>query len=538
MGFCAVTHAWPAVVGGVATQLRRAPLLGWSLRGWGLQRWGWFGVLLGGYLALDDQAQRLWFTAAAFAFAAMVYGFRGLLVHRPTHARGWLLLLLGFSGWLTGDLVWLVESWHHYDRFPAPSDALYLASYLAIGSGVLSMVRSRRPGGDFAAFLDAAILTTGAAVLVLVILISPSTQDPQLGLLAKVAGTAYPIGDVFLLGALTRLLTSPGARNGSYRLLLAALCVTTLTDSAWNIMIAMSGEVPADRSWLNIGWLCAYLLIAGAANARSMVEVAEPAPPSAVLPLGRRRIVALGIGLLLPAAVLLADGLDGDGVNWLAIALGATVMSVLVLIRFVNLLSTVQTQAVRLAALARTDPLTGAPNRRNWDHELARACRFATEHGTSLSVALLDLDHFKEFNDTHGHQAGDQLLRDAVEAWREALPSSAILARYGGEEFAVLLPGHPLPDARRAIVLLAAGTPRDQSFSAGIAEWRPTGSPDDPTALIAAADRALYRAKRGGRNRIITAVHGVARNGRPADGDGRASEPASPTAVKDPTGTA
>jgi diguanylate cyclase len=508
------------------------------LPGWGLQRWGWFGllpVLLGGYLCLDDRAQRLWFTAAAFA--AMVYGFRGLLVHRPAHARGWLLLLLGFSGWLTGDLVWLVESWHHYDRFPAPSDALYLASYLAIGAGVLSMVRTRRPGGDVAAFLDAAILTTGAAVLVLVFVISPSTQDPQLGLLAKVAGTAYPIGAVFLLGALTRLVTSPGARNGSYRLLLAALCVTTLTNSAWNIMIAMSGEVLADRSWLNVGWLCAYLLVAGAANARSMVEVAEPVPPSAVLPLGPRRIVAPGIGLLLPAAVLLADGLDGDGVNWLAIALGAAVMSALVLIRFVNLLSTVQTQAVRLAALARTDPLTGAPNRRSWDHELARACRFATEHGTSLSVALLDLDHFKEFNDTHGHQAGDQLLRDAVEAWREALPSSAILARYGGEEFAVLLPGHPLSDARRAIVLLVTGTPRGQSFSAGIAEWRPTGSPDDPTALIAAADRALYRAKRGGRNRILTALPGAARNGPPADGDGWAAEPAPLTAVKDPTGT-
>ena len=94
MGFCAVTHAWPAVARGVATHLRRAPLQGWGLwswelPGWGLQRWGWFGllpVLLGGYLCLDDQAQRLWFTAAAFA--AMVYGFRGLLVHRPAHARG------------------------------------------------------------------------------------------------------------------------------------------------------------------------------------------------------------------------------------------------------------------------------------------------------------------------------------------------------------------------------------------------------------------------------------------------------------------
>ena len=81
------------------------------------------------------------------------------------------------------------------------------------------------------------------------------------------------------------------------------------------------------------------------------------------------------------------------------------------------------------------------------------------------------------------------------------------------------------------------GTPRGQSFSAGIAEWRPTGSPDDPTALIAAADRALYRAKRSGRNRILTALPGAARNGPPADGDGWAAKPAPLTAVKDPTGT-
>ena len=86
------------------------------------------------------------------------------------------------------------------------------------------------------------------------------------------------------------------------------------------------------------------------------------------------------------------------------IATGAAVMSVLVLLRFVDLFSVVQTQAVQLAALARTDALTGAANRRTWDHELSRACQFARDHHRRLSVAILDIDHFKAFNDTFGHK--------------------------------------------------------------------------------------------------------------------------------------
>ena len=90
-----------------------------------------------------------------------------------------------------------------------------------------------------------------------------------------------------------------------------------------------------------------------------MAQVAEPAPPTDVRPFGRRRVVAMAVGLLLPPAVLVLDGADGEVISWPVIAVGAGVMCVLVLLRFVDLLSVVQAQAVQLAALARTDALTG-----------------------------------------------------------------------------------------------------------------------------------------------------------------------------------
>jgi diguanylate cyclase len=470
--------------------------------GWAL---GLVVVLLAGFalLPFDDIARRLWYDATAVA--AMAAAFAGLLRHRPAHPRGWVLLLIGFSGWVLGDLVWLTESWSSSTTFPAVSDGVYLGSYALLGAGVLAMVRTRRSGSDRAAFLDAAILTTGLAVLMTVFVIAPLSRDASLGLLAKLVSSAYPIGDVFLLATLARMVTSPGARNSSYWLLLGALGTTTFTDALWNVGVAVSGDTLSDRHWLDVGWLCAYVLVAASAGRPTMVLVAEPAPPTDVLPFGRWRVLAMAVGLVLPAAVLALEGLDGTVDSWLVIAVGSAMMSVLVLLRFVDLFSVVQTQAVQLAALARTDALTGAANRRTWDHELSRACQFARDHQRRLSVAILDLDHFKVFNDTFGHQAGDQLLRDAVAAWRAALPAHAVLARYGGEEFAVLLPDHNASAAAAVITALRVRTPREQSFSAGVAE-RAHAEPNHPAALIAAADKALYRAKREGRNRVVTAT--------------------------------
>ena len=157
----------------------------------------------------------------------------------------------------------------------------------------------------------------------------------------------------------------------------------------------------------------------------------------------------------------------------------------------------------RLTEIALTDTLTGLPNRRAWDQRLEQAIR----DGEPVCVAILDLDRFKSYNDDHGHQAGDRLLKEAATAWSAELRPADTLARYGGEEYVLLLHGHDLEAARGIVDRLRAATPRGQSCSAGVAR-RQAG--EAATALLGRADEALYAAKRAGRNRSLIADSAVA----------------------------
>jgi diguanylate cyclase (GGDEF)-like protein len=159
--------------------------------------------------------------------------------------------------------------------------------------------------------------------------------------------------------------------------------------------------------------------------------------------------------------------------------------------------------AQELARQAETDPLTGVANRRGLARALERDLAAARRTERHLAVAMLDLDHFKAYNDTEGHPAGDLLLRGAVRAWREHLRAGDLLARYGGEEFVVVLPeaGDSVA-AIRAIERVRASTP-EVTASAGVALW----DGREPAAhLIRRADGALYEAKRGGRDRTVLAA--------------------------------
>jgi len=166
-----------------------------------------------------------------------------------------------------------------------------------------------------------------------------------------------------------------------------------------------------------------------------------------------------------------------------------------------------------LIDLSYLDPLTSIPNRRRFDEVLAEEWRRAGRARTRLSLIMIDVDFFKAFNDTYGHQSGDDCLRRVSAALSDHLPRAGdSVARYGGEEFAVLLPGTDAAGAfllaerlrqqvaRLGIPHRASGVATHVTVSCGIASRRPQGD-DDPGTLVAAADAALYAAKRRGRDR-------------------------------------
>lgn len=165
-----------------------------------------------------------------------------------------------------------------------------------------------------------------------------------------------------------------------------------------------------------------------------------------------------------------------------------------------------------VSQLIQEDPLTGVLNRRGMASAFGREFSRAQRLGTPLSVALLDIDHFKTLNDSYGHDLGDQVLKHLVKVFGTALRPTDILARSGGEEFVILLPDTDLDQAEQVLTRLQQilarapfphhDTPLPITFSAGIARWH---APESVESLLERADRAMYQAKKAGRNRVMAA---------------------------------
>ena len=210
--------------------------------------------------------------------------------------------------------------------------------------------------------------------------------------------------------------------------------------------------------------------------------------------------------------VFLTGAYASDFDRFMSTAVPATVAPILGYLGF-RLLFQVEAMRQHLEQYSRTDALTGVFNRGHFEKVFEAEFDKAVGDGVPLSIAILDLDHFKRINDTLGHGAGDRVLQVTVERCAGAVRSNDIIGRIGGEEFAILLPATDVAGAGAVIERVRAGitgapitaeaTQVPVTISAGVAELRPGDTRAD---LMRRADKHLYLAKRNGRDLIVAAA--------------------------------
>ncbi len=402
---------------------------------------------------------------------------------RSQDRGAWLALGLAVVFEATG-AIWLAVPGGG-SRFPAPADVVLLAFFPATFAAAVLFARARLRRFGPALWLDAAIGAVGAAAIVTQLLGGAVARATGNGWATAVA-LAYPMGDVLLVVMIVVAVTLRGWRVSPVWALLAVGLIAHVVADIGYVSSGLEHERRA--LWVPVLGLLSPLLIAAAAWSPDR-------SPRPVALEGWRMLVTPSLLALVAGGLLVADHFHQtiDA----AVFLSAATL-VLVLIRMA-LTFHENTALHATRELALTDELTGLANRRQFHERLAE--ELATD-GATLAVAMVDLDRFKELNDTLGHHAGDQLLALLGPRLQEAVGAHGLVARLGGDEFALLLPGAGLARAsdvgRRIGVALqhpfeieGLEVVMDASVGAALAPEHGT----EAEALLQRADVAMYQAK-------------------------------------------
>ncbi len=448
----------------------------------------------------------------------------GILAARRARGRSrrmWTVLAASLFAWLTGEAIWTGYSYLAPGGTPFPSvaDVFYLLSYaLAIPAILLGFGRAgslRQVRG----LLDAGLVVLALGALGWQFLVRPQL-DGEPASLAVVVTAAQPLLAMMLLGCLVAIGMA-GHRMVPYSVQLIGMAFVTavLADACYTYLVVVR-EYTVD-SWTNLGWQVEAVLICLAA----LVAIRHRETDARVEKLDRDLTLVPVLAAALASFVLIVVDDVATGTVHRSTLTVAGVMLVGLLVRqFLftrdrsRLARELQGALREQERLAVTDGLTGLYNRRFLLEMLKLEADRAARTRRPLSLAVIDLDHFKLVNDMYGHPAGDLVLVQAADRIRQMSRGHDIVARYGGEEFVVLLPDTDDEVAlelaerfrralRRTPVTVVRGHDIAVTGSVGVATAAPdpvTGRPDTER-LVAEADRALYQAKAQGRDRTVVA---------------------------------
>lgn len=497
-------------------------------------RESWFIAVVNAISAFGPLAAGLWCVAT---FVRFRIGIHGRAANPVAVRRNWAMLLLGLGivSYGIGESVWTYyESiLHRSSPFPSFADAGYVTAYPLLLAGILLI-----PVGQMSAVmrgriaLDSLMSMTALVTFSWYFVLGPTVLKGAESSLGKILGVAYPVGDLVLLFSLILLAAQDGeAEHGpAIKAILMGLGCVILADTLFAFQ-TLHGRYHSG-TLADLFWPMGYMLIGyGACDATAFASTADPSETAQPLTTHRKwrgESVVVWRSLmpytLLPVVGMLvyhANRTPGPEELSRGVLIGTISLIGLIIVR--QLLAILENRKLnldltatyreleikndRLQAMATTDAMTGLANHGAFQERLRTEIIKVRGAHRSLSILLLDVDRFKEYNDTFGHPAGDQVLKTIADHLQTCVRYGDLVARYGGEEFAIILPGAEEHHAVMVAERIRAATSeyglfhRQVTVSVGIG--CSNGEAVDPTTLVTRADVALYHAKRSGRNRVV-----------------------------------
>jgi diguanylate cyclase (GGDEF)-like protein len=433
---------------------------------------------------------RDWLTSAVYILVGVIVCWRAL---RTRHARrSWMIFAFGISIYGLGNVLW--AAWiEHLPNPPIPSicDGMWLTLYPACYIGIVGLARLRERRVPARMWLDGLVAGLGIAAIGAAIVVRPVLASVSGDTAAVVTEMAYPICDLLLAALVVGVLALGGWRvNRMWGMLGIGFIVLAVADCMYALQVAHGATAPSSAT--NTMYDSGVLLLALAAWQRGATLQTDTVPSGAVLGIPAAFAVS-ALGLLFYDHF---SPLDPLALALAMLTILAAIARTALTFRDVRALAETRRQAL-------TDDLTSMPNRRHFLRCVRDAILATNVTGGSVALLLVDLDHFKELNDTLGHDAGDQLLCQVGERMRGVLRASDTAARLGGDEFGVVLADAP-DDASAVVVAekilkaLAEPFPIKSvglrvTASIGIARFPEQAENDEQ--LMQHADVAMYEAK-------------------------------------------